>query len=166
MTQPSPSSPADAERPSLTSRVVDYEPTPTDVSVPACPAPSPDALHRRTPRMLRPTPRADADPAAPRAAAVFADVALRRVLEVLDRRRPVAHLKPLLAPPLLDPVCALCRVRHEQPATLRRVRLRSAGPLAAEVCATYTRGGRVRAIAARVEVVGDGRWQLVALQIG
>jgi hypothetical protein len=34
------------------------------------------------------------------------------------------------------------------------------------VCATYTRGERVRAIAARVEVVADGRWQVVALQIG
>ncbi|BBZ61980.1 Rv3235 family protein [Mycolicibacterium monacense] len=174
MTQSSPSSPAHAERASLTSPVVDYEPTPIEVSVPACPAPSPAALHRRTPRMLRPAPRPDADPAAPRAAepvappaaVAFADVALRRVLEVLDRRRPVVHLKPLLAPPLLDTVGALCRVRYGRPATLRRVRLRSAGPLAAEVCATYTRGERVRAIAARVEVVGDGRWQLVALQIG
>jgi hypothetical protein len=36
---------------------------------------------------------------------------------------------------------------------------------AAEVFATYTRGPRVRAIAARVEIVA-GRWQLVALQIG
>lgn len=166
MTQSSPSSPADAERPSFTSPVVDYEPAPTDVAVPACPAPSPAALHRRTPRMLRPAARPDADPAAPRAAAVFADVALRRVLEVLDRRRPFGHLKPLLAPPLLDTVGTLCRVRHGRPATLRRVRLRSAGPLAAEVCATYTRGERVRAIAARVEVVAEGRWQLVALQIG
>lgn len=170
MTQSSPSSPAHAERASLTSRVVDYEPTPTEVSVPACPAPSPAALHRRTPRMLRPAPRRDADraaePVAPPAAVAFADVALRRVLEVLDRRRPIVHLKPLLAPPLLDTVGALCRVRYGQPATLRRVRLRSAGPLAAEVCATYTRGERVRAIAARVEVVGDGRWRLVALQIG
>lgn len=97
---------------------------------------------------------------------MFADVALRRVLEVLDRRRPVGHLKPLLAPPLLDTVGTLCRERHGHPARLRRVRLRSAGPSAAEVWATYTRGERVRAIAARVEVVGDRRWQLVALQIG
>ncbi len=36
---------------------------------------------------------------------------------------------------------------------------------AAEVFATYTRGPRVRAIAARVELVA-GRWQVVALQIG
>ena len=37
---------------------------------------------------------------------------------------------------------------------------------AAEVFATYTRGRRVRAIAARIEVSRDDRWQLVALQIG
>jgi hypothetical protein len=162
VTQSSPSSPANAERPSFTSPVVDYEPAPSDFSVPVCPAPSPAALHRRTTRLLRPA----ADPAAPRAAAVFGDVALRRVLEVLDRRRPLTHLKPLLAPPLLDTVGTLCRIRYGHPATLRRVRLRTAGPSAAEVFATYTRGARVRAIAARVEVVADGRWQVVALQIG
>lgn len=116
--------------------------------------------------MLRPAPRHDPEPAAPRAAAVFADMALRRVLEVLDRRRPLTHLKPLVPMALLDSVGTLCRIRYPHPATLRRVRLRSAGPLAAEVSATYTRGDRVRAIAARVEVTGDGRWQLVALQIG
>ncbi|WP_193043921.1 Rv3235 family protein [Mycolicibacterium baixiangningiae] len=160
----SPSTPA--ERPSFTSPVVDYEPAPTGLPATACPPPSPAALHRRTPRMLRPAPCPDAEPAAPRAAAVFADVALRRLLEVLDRRRPLVHLKPLLAPPLLDAVGTLCRVRYGNPAKLRRVRLRSAGPSAAEVSATYTRGDRVRAIAARVELTGDGRWQVVALQIG
>ena len=41
----------------------------------------------------------------------------------------------------------------------------TAEPSAAEVFATYTRGRRVRAVAGRVEVV-DGRWQLVALQLG
>lgn len=116
--------------------------------------------------MLRPATRPDAEPAAPRAAVVFTDAALRRVLEVLDRRRPLAHLKPVLAPPLLDTVGTLCRVRYGNAATLRRVRLRSAGPSAAEVSATYARGERVRAIAARVELTADGRWQVVALQIG
>jgi hypothetical protein len=72
----------------------------------------------------------------------------------------------VLAPPLLDTVGTLCRVRYGNPATLRRIRLRSAGPTAAEVSATYSRGDRVRAIAARVELTGDGRWQVVALQIG
>ncbi|BBY17189.1 hypothetical protein MLIT_27810 [Mycolicibacterium litorale] len=145
---------------------MDYEPAPLGVAGTACPPPSPAALHRRTPRMLRPAPRPDTEPAVPRAAAVFTDVALRRVLEVLDRRRPPAHLKPMLAPPLLDTVGTLCRIRYGNPARLRRVRLRSVGPSAAEVSASYTRGDRVRAIAARVELTGDGRWQVVALQIG
>ncbi|MFS0897832.1 Rv3235 family protein [Mycolicibacterium litorale] len=166
MTQSSSSSPADAGRPSFTSPVIDYEPAPAGLPGTACPPPTSAALHRRTPRMLRPAARAGAEPAAPRAAAVFADLALRRVLEVLDRRRPLTHLKPVLAPPLLDTVGTLCRSRYGDPATLRRMRLHSAGPSAAEVSATYTRGERVRAIAARVETTGDGRWRVVALQIG
>ncbi len=47
---------------------------------------------------------------------------------------------------------------------LRRVRLRGSDA-AAEVFATYTRGRRVRAIAGRIEAQ-DGRWRVVALQIG
>ncbi len=107
----------------------------------------------------------------PRAAAVFADTALRRVLEVTDRRRPIAQLRQFTSPALIDAVAVLARVvSADGAAVLRRVRLRavesgSGEPTAAEVFATYTRGRRVRAIAGRVEVVG-GRWQLVALQIG
>jgi hypothetical protein len=56
---------------------------------------------------------------------------------------------------------------------LRRVRLQATAvderdarqAVAAEVFATYTRGRRVRAIAGRIEVK-DGRWRMVALQIG
>jgi Family of unknown function (DUF6459) len=155
-----------AERASLTSPVIDYEPAPVPVGG-WCPPPSPAALHRPSPRPLRAAPRLPEHPP-PAAAAAFADAALRRVLEVVDRRRPVAQLKPLLAPTLFDVVVALTRARHTGPATLRRVRLRTVAsrPTAAEVFATYTRGERVRAIAARVELVGDARWQIVALQIG
>lgn len=105
---------------------------------------------------------------------MFADAVLRRVLEVVDRRRPVGQLRGLLAASLIDAVQTLAR--HPQAggaAVLRRVRLRSTGsgaaqdlPVhAAEVFATYTRGPRVRAIAGRIELVA-GRWQVVALQIG
>lgn len=154
-----------AGRRALTSPVIDYEPAPTPVTGP-CPQPSPAALHRRTPRPLRPSPAAV--PAAPRPAAVFADAALRRVLEVIDGRRPAAQLRPLLAPPLLATVVIHARLRHTAPARLRRVGLRAAGSgsTAAEVFATYSRAERVRAIAARVELVAPDRWQLVALQIG
>ena len=37
-----------------------------------------------------------------RAAAGFADAALRRVLEVIDRRRSLAQLRPLMATGLVD----------------------------------------------------------------
>jgi Family of unknown function (DUF6459) len=167
----------------FTSPVVDYEPPPVgiapvplpNVAAGACPSPSSAALHRHTPRPgvpsacggLRPVPRPPETPL-PRAAAVFAEAALRRVLEVIDRRRPVGQLRPLLTQPLLDTVVTLSRSRSAAAAaTLRRVRLRSAGTDAAEVFATYTRGERVRAIAARIELTpGVDRWQVVALQIG
>jgi len=105
----------------------------------------------------------------PAAAVAFTDATLRRVLEVVDRRRPVSQLRGLLAPPLIDIAQTLARVPPAGgTAVLRRIRLRRVGTAtedAAEVFATYTRGSRVRAIAARVEFVA-GRWQLVALQIG
>ncbi len=110
----------------------------------------------------------------PQAAVLFAAAALRRVLEGVDRRRPAAQLRGLLTPPLIDLAQTLARSPQQGgAAVLRRVRLRSIGCSAAtddpvtvaEVFASYTRGSRVRALAARVELTG-GRWQLVALQIG
>jgi hypothetical protein len=139
-----------------------------------CPTPAPAALHRSPRRAPRPVERAAADVAPPPAAAAFADAALRRVLEVIDRRRPIAQLRPMLTPPLLDMVFTLTRTAGpDKAAVLRRVRLRTAAvdgqdtrqPMAAEVFATYTRGHRVRAIAGRVEVK-QGRWCIVALHIG
>jgi hypothetical protein len=162
----------------FTAPVVDYEPPPFDAAspapAPACPTPTPAALHRSSRRPLRPVDRAAAEVAPPRDAATFADAALRRVLEVVDHRRPIAQLRPLLTPPLLDMVFTLSRTAGPgKSAVLRRVRLRTAAvdesepnqPTAAEVFATYTRGQRVRAIAGRIEV-NEGRWRMVALQIG
>jgi hypothetical protein len=112
--------------------------------------------------------------APPPAAAAFADAVLRQVLEVIDRRRPIAQLRPMLTPPLLDMVFTLTRAAGaDKAAVLRRVRLRTAAvdehqphqPTAAEVFAMYTRGQRVRAIAGRIEVT-EGRWRMVALQVG
>jgi len=158
----------------VTSPIIDYEPPPVSDApgrtAPAgCPPPSPAALHRRTPRPLRPVAADPArEPQPPRAAVAFADAALRRVLEIIDRRRPVAQLRPLLAPVLIDSVVALARRPHTAAATLRRLRLRlvdDSDVTAGEVFATYTRARRVHAIAARVEPHGDG-WRIVALQIG
>ncbi|WP_454561222.1 Rv3235 family protein [Mycobacterium haemophilum] len=114
-----------------------------------------------------------------RQAAIFADAALRRVLEVIDRRRPAAQLRPLLAPSLVDSVLSVRPPATGHPperqgaAVLRRMRLQPVGrhdpDTAAEVSGTYSRGDRIHAIACRVEQVPatDGtRWLVVALHIG
>jgi hypothetical protein len=93
------------------------------------------------------------------------------VIEVIDRRRPIAQLRPLMTPLLIDCVIARSGAPRAGSATLRRVRVRSAGTgnpdevSAAEVFASFTRSGRVHAIAGRIERYRDG-WRLVALQIG
>lgn len=105
-----------------------------------------------------------------RQAAIFADAALRRVLEVIDRRRPPAQLRPLLAPSLVDSVESVRRAPAAQKgaAVLRRMRLQPVGhpATAAEVFGCYSRGDRMHAIACRVEQIAGARWLLVALHIG
>jgi Family of unknown function (DUF6459) len=107
-----------------------------------------------------------------RQAAVFADAALRRVLEVIDRRRPVSQLRPLLVARLIDPVQSVS-VSPASVAVLRRMRLQPVGQrdheTAAEIFGCYSRGDRMHAIACRVEKLPTGsgaRWQVVALHIG
>ena len=150
---------------SLTTPIIDCEPPP--VGITACPPPSPAALHRRTARSLRSVPRpVSRDPLPPRSALVFADAALRRVLEVADRRRPIAQLRPLVAPALIDTVIGLTRAPQTAVATLRRVRLRMVDGdegNQAEVFGLYTRGPRSLAVAARIELHRN-RWRIVALQ--
>ena len=119
-------------------------------------------------------------------AARFADAAIRRVLEVIDRRRPIAQLNGLLAAGLVDSVLSANRRAGSQDgvAVLRRVRLQPAGVAAAEVFGSYSRGPRMHAIACRIELEARplaatrlggppparggiaGRWQVVALHIG
>lgn len=146
--------------------VVDYEP-PT-LHAPAAPV---RLTRRRAP--AAPTRVAPVPDAAPlRAAGGFADAALRRVLEVIDRRRPLSQLRPLLTPGLVDSLLpAVAHHDRRSAARLRRVRVQPVGTdgTAAEVAAIYTRDERVRAIACRVEQVATVtgvRWQVVALHIG
>ncbi|MGV0625050.1 Rv3235 family protein [Mycolicibacter minnesotensis] len=175
-----------ASQPILTvAPVVDYEPParPTAACRTAHPAPLPPpvrSLRAHPPRNRQDRPDRPARPALPaalRSAAVFADAALRRVLEVVDQRRPPTHLHPLLAAGLAESVLAM-RPRTPTgrggPATLQRVRVQPAGagepPTAVEVFGTFRRGARTHALACRVESVprpGKGlNWQIVALHIG
>ena len=100
-----------------------------------------------------------------RQAARFADAALRRVLEVIDRRRSISQLNGLLAAGLVDSVLSANRLAgaDREVAVLRRVRLQAVGSpdefAAAEVFGSYSRGRRLHAIACRMER-GAGRWQV------
>ncbi|WAJ46429.1 Rv3235 family protein [Mycobacterium sp. Aquia_216] len=162
--------------------VVEYEPPPRDVSRNAAPCRQSTVVRRAGAGPRRPyTKRAVRRPeptawsAAMREAAIFADAALRRVLEVIDRRRPLTQLRPLLVPGLADSVQSVSRSAAgcQGAAVLRRMRLQPAGcrdpESAAEVFASYSRGDRIHAIAARVEKLPTStgvRWQVVALHIG
>lgn len=153
--------------------VVDYEPPTRDLtrSRPSSPAPEP----RRTPHRADRLPEPATVPLSPqmRQAAVFADAALRRVLEVIDRRRPAAALRTVLTPCLVDSVLSVSRAVATAPgaAVLRRMRVQpvEGTDAAAEVCGAYSRGPRMHAIACRVERVPTPtavRWLVVALHIG
>lgn len=160
--------------------VIDYEP-PARAAVPCRPVPPASAPLSR-PRRRHPPARWAHRPARGRlpaplqSAAVFADAALRRVLEVIDGRRPTAHLHPLLATGLAESVLAARPAAKARggPATLQRVRVQPAGSAepttAVEAFGTYRRGRRTHALACRIErVAGPGgvtAWQIVALHIG
>lgn len=145
--------------------VVDYEP-PAFGGPPVLPSVTAPRPRRRVPTaaMNRPT-GPDSRPAA-----AFADAALRRVLEVIDRRRPLAQLRPLLCAGLVDSLpSAAVRGTPEGPARLRRVRVQLISDHAAEVSASYSRAERVHAIACRIEQVRTAtgpRWLVVALHMG
>lgn len=148
--------------------VVDYEPPAFGgpPELPPAAAGRPRCAPRRQPP---PTPE---DDGRARAAAAFADAALRRVLEVIDRRRPLAQLRPLLAAGLVDSLLSASAGREpQQAAQLRRVRAQvtRADGTAAEAAACYTRGRRAYAIACRIEQVmtpTGPRWLVVALHLG
>ena len=146
--------------------VIDYEPPTRNL-----PQRGPSSHAPARPSRPRQRGQSDATPLSPqmREAAVFADAALRRVLEVIDRRRPAGQLSSVLAPDLVDSVLAVSHAVSGQggAAVLRRMRLQPARGMSAEVFGTYSRGRRVHAIACRVEhLPTPGRWLVVALHIG
>lgn len=152
----------------LTAPIVDYEPPPdaTGTAVRAI-----NRLHVVSDPVTESAVAYQLEAAPPTAALVFADTALRRVLEVSDRRRPTAQLRPLVTATLFDAMSSWPRhPRNDGAAVLRRVRLRTAREqdglaTAVEMFATFSRGPRLHAAAGRIEILG-GRWQFVALQLG
>ncbi|BBB43023.1 Rv3235 family protein [Mycobacteroides abscessus] len=150
------------------SRVADYEPAPVPASLPApCQAPRPARLHQSRIRPIgieRQTHLREQSP--PPQAVAFADAAMRRVLEVMDRRRPIAQLRPLLSDGPLSAVLARSsRVPATTAARLSQIRVRWCADDSAEIFGTFERGGRVRAFAGRIRSV-RGNWLVVALQLG
>lgn len=146
------------------SPIADYEP----LVLAPCPPRQPRRLPRTGARAAAPVRPASSMRA--RAAAAFADAALRAVLEVIDRRRAPGGLRPLLAPGLADAVIAFARGTPGHSGVLRRVRLQPVDDdeTAFEVAASYTRGTRTHALACRIEPAdGPGaRWRVAALHIG
>ncbi|MDG3008787.1 hypothetical protein G4X40_01340 [Rhodococcus sp. D2-41] len=162
-----------AARP-LTGRRADGSHAPLARSSPSRHSPAPGSAElcvTASARPERPAGPARVAPPAPQnvtEARAFADHTLRMILEVLDRRRKPDHLRPMLAAGLVDTVATLSRAelpaRRLGAAALSRVHVSMVGPAAAEVFATYARGPRVFAIAARTERRTAG-WRCVALRI-
>lgn len=120
---------------------------------------------RASARVLRAVPPAPGS--APDRVAVsareFAIAAMTVVLEVIDRRRPVSALEPLVSSPVADHVISRSRARYEARAAsgsvqgagaaglrLHRVHIQFVDNGAAEFFGSYTRGERVRAFAGRM----------------
>ncbi|MCO1654701.1 Rv3235 family protein [Pseudonocardia humida] len=94
---------------------------------------------------------------------------LRIVIEVLDGRRPPAHLDAAADPSVLRYWRAAREVRRTgTPTRLGRMRVCLPAPGVAEVAAVCTVDGRVRALAARFERGGTGLrgWRWTAVRLG
>ena len=128
--------------------------------------------HRSTPAGIRRAHRAGHaadDSTEPSEAREFTGRALRILLEVLDRRRPVAQLNTLCASALVHTVGVLVAGDHAPSRTLgaavlTKFRLFPAGDQAFELIAMYQRGPRRLALAGRVEHTATG-WKLAALRL-
>lgn len=101
----------------------------------------------------------------------FARLVLRIVLEVLDRRRPAAQLAHFATPPVLAALRTLVTGDHAPgrrlgPAVLSRVHVIAIDEHTAEVCASYQRGRRCFALAARITRSRASDWRLTALRVG
>lgn len=94
---------------------------------------------------------------------------MRVVVEVVDGRRPLRQLNGLVGPRVLRYVTAavLAPSPRRAPAKLTSVHVCMPARDAAEVTAVCRLGGRVRAIAARLDLDGPspGTWTCTALRV-
>lgn len=127
-----------------------------------------ERLVARCPRPV-PTPESGVPIPARRAAHALVVMAL----EVVDRRRAPQHTRGAFPPHLVEMLRALARDgvpgQHLGPARIHRLHIHAADPGSAgavrghaaeavdyEVCATYARGPRLFAVAARIRVTSTG----------
>lgn len=104
------------------------------------------------------------------AAGRFGHTLIQGIIEVVNGLRPAAqlrgHLSPAIQLALTRRAGTLGRFRTGgRPPTVRSVHVSEPIPGAAEISAVVDIGGRVRAIAARIEL-SHGRWRCVQLQFG
>ncbi|MFC9433412.1 Rv3235 family protein [Nocardia sp. NPDC057030] len=100
----------------------------------------------------------------------FSDQALRIALEVLDRRRPIAHLASMAEPTVVAAVRTLVKGdfvpgRGLGTAVLKRVDIAMIDDSAAELFAAYARGHRRFALAARIARTRAEGWRITALRV-
>ncbi|WP_157084153.1 Rv3235 family protein [Millisia brevis] len=134
------------------------------IPAPACEPDDPGRMpaarrHRPYPDALS-CPPVGSRPVAPDSAVIaFTESTLRMVLEVVDRRRPVAQLTGYLSEPAIAAVLAHSRHRPAQacatPARVHRVRVQWTAAGAAEVFGSYTRGRRLHAFAGCVQPIAE-----------
>ncbi|MEV3961666.1 Rv3235 family protein [Nocardia sp. NPDC050193] len=125
------------------------------------------------PAGIRRAQGADHDPSRnpePAGARAFATTSVRILLEVLDRRRPVAQLTALCAPGLVSAIGSLVAGDHAPGRALGSavpgtVRLFQVQERAAEMVATYQRGPRRLVLAGRIERGRTTPWKVTALRI-
>lgn len=90
---------------------------------------------------------------------------VRRLLEVLDGRRPARQLGTVLVPRVLSKLEATPRTTTGGGLRLRTVHVCLPGPATIEACAVVQAGRRCRAFALRLEQTGTS-WKCTALHIG
>ena len=139
------------------------------------PAPGPRREESPSGRTARPTrePGLNSDPVVPVPARRAAHGLILMALEVVDRKRAPQNTRGAFPPHLTEMLRTLAREgvpgRQFGPARIHRVHIHAVSPIAPhrevpdnepaddyEVCATYARGPRLFAVAARIRVTATG----------